>query len=115
MTHVFNRLQILLLIFLRITSIRLWQKGVFLPTTHKLTPHIKGKKNAKKKKKTLHPLAADFQLKKKEKREKENEEGRKLRPTASLDLAGHQDPQLGLASVFLGFFPFGGFGFFLWF
>jgi hypothetical protein len=57
-------------------------------------------------KKTLHPPAADFQLKKKEKREKENEEGRKLRPTAGLDLAGHQDPQLGLVSVFLGFFSF---------
>jgi hypothetical protein len=84
-------------------------KGVFLTTTHKLMPHIKEKK------KTLHPPAADFQLKKKEKREKENEEGRKLRPKAGLDLAGHQDLRLGLASVFLGFFPFGGFGFFLWF
>jgi hypothetical protein len=61
-------------------------------------------------KKTLHPTVADFQLKKKQKRNKEKEEGRKLRPTmqsrptASLDLASHRDPRLGLANVFLWFF-----------
>jgi hypothetical protein len=35
--------------------------GVFCPPTHKLTPHIKGKKmqKKKKKKKTLHPVAVE--------------------------------------------------------
>jgi hypothetical protein len=44
--------------------------SLVVPTTHKLTPHIKGKKC----KKTLHLAIVDFQLKKKEKRKKEKEE-----------------------------------------
>jgi hypothetical protein len=63
----------------------------FLPTIRKLTPHVKGKKNAKK---TLYILPHEthnaakekrvLQCSKKEKRKKrkeEKEKGRKLRPT----------------------------------
>jgi hypothetical protein len=42
----------------------------FLPTTYKLTPHIKGKKCTQKK---FHPVVVDFQLKKQEKRKKKEE------------------------------------------
>jgi hypothetical protein len=41
----------------------------FLPTTYKLTPHIKGEKNTQKKKQN--PALANFQLKTKEMRKKE--------------------------------------------
>jgi hypothetical protein len=44
-----------------------WQKVDFAAPNRKRTPHIKGKKCTKK---NLHPNAVDFQLKKKEKREK---------------------------------------------
>jgi hypothetical protein len=63
-------------------------------------------------KNAIHLAAANFQLKKKEKRKKEKE-GRKLRPTAvqsrptaGLDLASHRDPRLGLAGRGFGFFFF---------
>jgi hypothetical protein len=43
------------------------QKVGFAAPNRRRTPYIKGKKNAQK---NLHPNAADFQLKKKEKRKK---------------------------------------------
>jgi hypothetical protein len=46
----------------------------FLPTTHKLTPHIKGKKCTKK---NLHPVATDWVAK--EERKENEEEGRNPR------------------------------------
>ena len=64
-------------------------------------------------KNTIHLVAPNFQLKKKEKRKKrkKEKEGRKLRPTvvqsrptAGLDLVGHRDPWLGLAGCGFGFF-----------
>jgi hypothetical protein len=49
-----------------------WQNVGFTALNRRRTPHIKGKKciKKKKKKKNLHPNAVDFQLKKKEKRKK---------------------------------------------
>jgi hypothetical protein len=50
-------------------------------------PYIKEKKNEKKK--SLHPVEADFQLKKKEKRKKEKRPTMQSRSMAGLDMAGH--------------------------
>jgi hypothetical protein len=71
----------------------------FLSTTHKLTPHIKGEKSKKKKKKNSisYNMRPTSILQKKEKRKEEKKEARPThgaavqnRPTVSLDLVGHR-------------------------
>jgi hypothetical protein len=72
-------------------------------TSHK----VKKLQKKKKKKKKLYILpheTHDAARKKRERRRRKKEEGRKLRPTADLDLADHQDPRWRLAGAFLWFF-----------
>jgi hypothetical protein len=71
----------------------------FTPTNRSKTPHLKQKTCVEKK--TLDSVVASRE--RKEKEEKEEQKRKKVgsgfaAPTAGLDLAGHRDPRLGLAS-----------------